>query len=292
MANRQAIARQAAAAALRMRINLGYGVCGPICVYDLAERLGIEVRFVDIPSMEGMYLRSDTNPTILISSLRPSGRRAFTCAHEIGHHVNGDGTRVDELNHNRRHSATDPKEFAADCFAGILLMPRVTVERAFSSRKWSPDHCTPDQVYTISNFFGVGYATLIHHMRSGLHLLSSSNAAALLKVRPRIAQARALGMETLETVHIVDRFWTGRPVDVETGELIFARGCTKVEGKALKTIEDTETGSMYLALHPGLGRIENGSEWSAFIRVARPNFVGRSIFRHLEVSGEEQRLDN
>ena len=200
--------------------------------------------------MEGMYIRSDTNPTILISSLRPSGRRAFTCAHEIGHHVSGDGTRVDELNHNRRRRSADPGEFAADCFAGILLMPRSAVERAFSSRKWSPNHCTPDQIYTISNFFGVGYATLIHHMRSGLHLLSSSNAAALLKVRPKIAQAKALGMETLETVHIVDRFWTGRPVDVEAGDLVFARGCTKVEGEALKTLEDTETWSIYLAHTP------------------------------------------
>ena len=85
MNDRRAIARQAMAAALRTRLSLGYGLEHAVCVYDLAEKLGVEVRFLDVPSMEGMY-SSASSPTIIVSSLRPFGRRAFNCAHELGHH--------------------------------------------------------------------------------------------------------------------------------------------------------------------------------------------------------------
>ena len=96
MNNRRAIARQAMAAALRTRLSVGYGLDHAVCVYDLAEKLGVEVRFLDLPSMEGMY-SSASGPTIIVSSLRPPGRRAFTCAHELGHHNRSDGVEIDEL---------------------------------------------------------------------------------------------------------------------------------------------------------------------------------------------------
>ncbi len=56
--NRKTIAMQAVAKALRMRRSAGYGLDSAVCVYDLAQRLDIEVRFLDIPSMEGMYYKS------------------------------------------------------------------------------------------------------------------------------------------------------------------------------------------------------------------------------------------
>ena len=86
-----------------MRRRAGFSLNEAICVYDLADQLGIEVRFADIPSMEGMYCR-ESGPTIILSSLRPSGRQAFTCAHELGHHSNGDGTGIDQLVERPHHS--------------------------------------------------------------------------------------------------------------------------------------------------------------------------------------------
>ena len=52
MNDRRAIARQAIAAALRTRLSVGYGLDHAICVYDLAEKLGVEVRFLE-PSQHG-----------------------------------------------------------------------------------------------------------------------------------------------------------------------------------------------------------------------------------------------
>ena len=71
MNDRRAIARQAMAAALRIRLSLGYGLEHAVCVYDVAEKLSVEVRFLDLPSMEGMYT-SASSPTIIVSLFAPT----------------------------------------------------------------------------------------------------------------------------------------------------------------------------------------------------------------------------
>jgi hypothetical protein len=58
MIRRSELATRALKAALRVRSSEGLGIWDAICVYDLAERKEIEVRFVDVPSMEGMYHNS------------------------------------------------------------------------------------------------------------------------------------------------------------------------------------------------------------------------------------------
>ncbi len=274
-----------------MRKSVGFGLDEAICAYDLAERLGIEVRFADIPSMEGMYYRA-SEAAIILSSLRPSGRRVFTCAHELGHHSNGDGTSVDQLVKKSKKPRFDSKEFAADCFAGVLLMPRMAVQRAFALREWDIQKCTPGQIYTVSNYFGVGYSTLVHHMRSGLRLLPDSHTVALLKVSPRKAQAQALGWESQDTVWIVDPHWTGRAIDMEVSDLVFVQGQPAFEGDCLAQVQDLRDGRLFRARQPGIGKFCDGNGWSAFVRVSRRAFVGRSIFRHLEEGNEEGIDDN
>ena len=286
MMDRRAIARKAAAEALRARQRAGYGLELPICIYDLAQSLGIEVRFLDVPSLEGMYYSAPA-PHIILSSLRPPGRRAFTCAHELGHHVRGDGTHIDELVQQWERARFEPSEFAADCFAGIILMPRMAVQRTFALREWDIQRCTPGQVYTVSNYFGVGYSTLINHMRSGLLLLPGTHAAALLRVTPRQAQAQALGWESQETVWIVDPQWAGRAIDVEVGDLVFVQGQPTFEGSCLAQVQDMRDGRLFRARQPGIGKFCDGESWSAFVRVSRHAFVGRSIFRHLEQGDDE-----
>src|SRR5205823_1016915 len=156
MERRRGLVIDAAGAALRVRQSAGLGMWTPICVYDIAEKFGIEVRFVDISSMEGMYCKN-TTPLILVSSLRPAGRQTFTCGHEIGHHVYKHGTRIDEIvGRLNAKSHFDPEEFLADCFAGFLLMPKSAVNRAFAIRGWEIGSCTPLQLYTIAGLFGVG----------------------------------------------------------------------------------------------------------------------------------------
>ena len=281
MMDRRLIARKATAEALRTRLKAGYGMDIPICVYDIAGRLGIEVRFFDLASLEGVYYNLPS-PHIILSSLRPPGRRAFTCGHELGHHSRGDGTCLDEIVEQWVEPRFDPKEFYADCFAGALLMPKTAVERAFALRRWAINDCTPDQVYAVSNYFGVGYSTLVHHLSRGLLLLPGSRAEHLLKIPPRRAQALAVGWETPNMVWIVDRHWIGRPIDVEAGDLILLHESPRIEGDCAELVADMADGRLLRAKGPGIGRLEDSSGWSAFVRVSRRAFVGRDVHRHQE----------
>ena len=70
--DRKTVATQSMAAALRVRTSVGLGLEEAICVYQLAEQLGIEVRFVDIPSMEGMYYQAP-EPAIILSLVEAFG---------------------------------------------------------------------------------------------------------------------------------------------------------------------------------------------------------------------------
>ena len=268
--------------ALRMRKSAGLGMTEAMCVYDLAERLGIEVRFVDVGSMEGVYLRASP-PTILLTSLRPSGRRAFNCAHELGHYNNGDGSTADDLIDTGRQANLDPKEFAANCFAGALLMPKTAVERAFRLRGWEPSRCTPDQVYVVSNYFGVGYSTLIHHMYRALGTISRQRAGHLLKTTARQARTQALGWDSRETTWFADMHWTNRAIDLDVGDCLYVEGQVGPAGRHLQLVQSTMFGQLFRALSPGISRIANENNgWASFVRVSARGYVGRSVYRHLE----------
>ena len=83
--NRRALATQAMQAAIASRAKAKLDQHGPICIYGLCETLGVTVRFNNI-NMEGMYQRG-APPRIHLSARRPLPRRAYNCAHELGHHV-------------------------------------------------------------------------------------------------------------------------------------------------------------------------------------------------------------
>ena len=93
--DRRSLATQAMQTAAVTRAEAGVGQAGPICIYSVCETLGVNVRFNNI-NMEGMYQRG-AQPRIHLSARRPLPRRAFNCAHELGHHKFRHGTSIDEL---------------------------------------------------------------------------------------------------------------------------------------------------------------------------------------------------
>lgn len=280
--NRRKLAFDAATSALQLRQSVG-GIppYNAICPYDFAQKLGVEVRFFDLPSMEGMYCKRP-EPLIVVSSLRPRGRQAFTCGHEIGHHIYKHGARIDELSDETRNSNT-VEELQANFFSSFLLMPKLAVSRAFTRRGWSTDTCTAVQVYTIAEWLGVGYTTLIWHMSTSLNLMPTTLADALLKVQPKQIRATILGEPIQRHLVVVDTQWEGRAIDAQVGDLILLPPGTLNEGANVSLLNESPAGSLYEAVAQGVGRLFNPvNEWVAFIRVAKKNFVGRSIYRHLE----------
>jgi Zn-dependent peptidase ImmA (M78 family) len=260
---------------------------GPCCVYDLVENAGVEIRFSDLPSMEGIYYPA--KPAIIISSLRPSGRQAFTCAHEFGHHVFGHGEQFDELLEERESTRKyDPKEFDADCFAGALLMPKTAVLKALSDRDLRPATVSPDDLYAISSWFGVGYLTLIHHMCRVLDILPTDHAKKLEHVRLPTIRQSLLGFQSSAHLAVADAHWSGRPIDAQVSDLILLPPDVVIEGECIREFRRDSKKVIASAERPGIGRVlRPGSKWASYVRVSKHQFVGLARFRHLEETDDE-----
>jgi Zn-dependent peptidase ImmA (M78 family) len=291
---RTELARQALRAAIRLRMQLDVPSAAALCVFDAAEKLEVELRFVDIPSMEGMYVKNsgpDLKPIILVSGLRPAGRQATTAGHELGHHIFGHGTRIDQYvagsDENSAPPSGNEEEVLANAFAGFFLMPKAAVEHGFKVRGYVPAAATPQQIYAVAGWLGVGYGTLIHHMRSSLDLLSEEKAKALLSIQPKRIRHELFGAALSTDCFIVDEAWSGRPVDMQRGDVALLKDPVAIEGDCLDLSGETPDGRHIVkALTTGIGRII-GHSWAVFARVRPREFVGRSIFRHLESTDDD-----
>lgn len=285
-ARRNELAQKAVVEALRTRRQLGLSSWQPVCALDAADQLGIEVRLVDIPSMEGFYCRSG-RPTIILSTLRPTGRQNFTCAHEVAHHVLGHGEQFDELIEQKSDERQrDPNEFMADCFAGAFLMPKTAVSRAFVVRNVTQQHCEPDALYTIANWFGVGYATLVHHLRSGLGLIQPARAKVLLKTQPLEIRRGLVGPHAASHLIVADAHWTDVAIDLEVGDLLLLPTDASIEGAVLESQPTLlNVGVLQRAAAPGIGRVNRDGAWSAFVRVRRKDYIGLARHRFEEEVG-------
>jgi Zn-dependent peptidase ImmA (M78 family) len=269
-----------------LRRQAGVGKADPVCVYDLLEeRFGIEVKFQPIESMEGMLIIKEECPVIVLCSERPPGRQAYTCAHEFGHYVFGHGSKVDEYlaGEPGLGSYNDPDEWLADRFAGFFLMPKYAVERAFKTRGWDGSSCNPYQAYVIAGHLGVGYETIIQHMRWSLQMLTDEQAKRLLKKTPKQIRRSLLSEDTSSRLLVVDRFWDKVAVDLQVGDnAILPRGVL-TENKVVRVVGDHDLGVLAEAEAPGTERaVVSGLSWAVNIRVSRKSYVGRGLFRHLE----------
>ena len=286
METRRNLAIEALMEAAKLRSEKGISATEPVNVFDFAtDTMEITVRFVDYPSMEATYLRKKgCQPTILISSLRPSGRQMFNCAHELGHHIFGHGTKIDEyIADSNRIRNTDTEEFLANSFASFFLMPKTLVSHAFYIRGWEPQKCSPEQVYIIAGWLGVGYSTLVYHMRDSLHLVNGHKGGELLRVRPKELRAQFLGQLGRENLIVVDSYWKDRAIDIEIGDFILLPPNMHFEGTSVHLVQQNSGMTLYQGHLPGRSRFFNPiNEWASYSRVSKRDFVGLSRYRYLE----------
>jgi len=283
--NRRALAIEAMQAAVATRAKAKLDQASPICIYQLCETLGVRVRFNNI-NMEGMYQRGHP-ARIHLSARRPLPRRAYNCAHELGHHIFGHGSSIDELREDAKARPwEDPREFLADAFAGFMLMPIIGLRGAFSVRGWTPEAATPEQIFMIACEFGVGYATLLTHLTSGLEILSRGRAAALGRVTPKALRMDILGTMTPEPLFVADRHRTAPTLDTEVKSLLLLPFDTEVASPALAHEGDLATGRLFRAVKPGIVQA-TADTWSVFVRVAPKTYIGLARYRHLEQDPDE-----
>src|SRR5260370_41919863 len=129
-------------------------------------------------------------------------------------------------------------------------MPRTTVSDGFAARSWPLKTCTPLQVYTVACWLGVGYATLIHHMRDTLNLMSGSRAETFLKLKPKEIRANLIGKETIENVLVVDVHWTVHPIDIEVGDLVMLPVDASFTGNGVVVFDETASARIIRRVAP------------------------------------------
>jgi Zn-dependent peptidase ImmA (M78 family) len=274
------IARQGLSKAMEVRQQTRLKPWQAVCIFDLAEKLGAEVRFDDIDSMEGAHEQHSS--LIQVPVHRPFGRKAFSCAHELGHQVFGHGTCIDDL---MEFSGREfkPVEFLVDCFAGFLLMPKLAVSHGFARRGWSPATCTPEQAFVVAGWLGVGYETLVKHMQHSLKMIRADQAAALRRDSPLSIRTNLLGHRLQEDLFIVDQHWTDRAAVLRVDDLLACPPGCRSEGKCIEVAQHPGTRTLLRAARSGLGRVasQDGS-WAAYVRVSKRDFVGWNAYRHEE----------
>jgi hypothetical protein len=277
------LAARAARIAARLRADMGFEAGDALCPYDLCERLGVTVRLIGAPSLEGMYAPSP-HPTIMINAERPPGRRRYTCGHELGHHVFAHDFRLDDLIdliEGTSKQSWSAEEYIADRFSAGLLMPKLAVESAFARRGWAISSPRSEEVYVVAHDLGVGYATLVGHIERTLKCVSSSTADALRKVSlPRIRQ-KVSGFRVARDLIVADEYWGRRPIDIEVGDIVvlsaeatFEGTCATYKQCPLVHIEATSAGKGFVRLSSFRPTVE--------VRVSRQGFTGLARYRHLE----------
>ena len=272
--------RNAAKKALTIRKKASISLDNSFCVFDLADRLGAEVKFVDIKSFDGAYFKK--SKTILISTYRPEGRLRFTCAHELGHFVFGHGDHFDELVEKADSTEARFEERLCDAFASFLLMPKTTLISGFKKRDVEINEAQPIDFFVVASWIGVGYSTILKHFRFGLNLLSFGRYKNLVKIKPKTVKSELCGLEITSNLIVVDKFWNGRPIDLQVGDyLMLIEENSRIEGGFTK-IELSEK-NVWVAKKPGIYRaLIGGPDTYNMVRIRKKDYVGRAIFRNLE----------
>ncbi len=268
-----------------LRIDLGLNMFQPINVYDACEKLGLDVRFYRI-NMEGMYVSSDdpTNARIILSALRPFSRKVFTCAHELGHHLYGHGSKIDMIQkENGEQETYNEEERIVDIFASALLMPVAGIQLEFKRRNWDFRSATPIQFFTISSVFGVGYQTLIYNCTLN-RLISRTKSNELSKYSPSIFLNKILdGEKKKGHLKIIDSKYRETTVDTEVSGYLYVPKGVRLEGNHLESVYETRNGVCYQAVKPGILRANNkDNDQTYFIRIQNFEYEGISEYRHLE----------
>lgn len=278
--------RQATLKALYVRNQLPAGLADAVSPFEIAHTIAnVIVKFNELP-LEGIY--HATNPRIILSSQRPWVRQNFTCAHELGHFFLGHGFQVEELVELRDTSSYDiPEELAADTFAGELLMPKTTISSGFISRGYQMSSCNPIEYYIVSQWLGVGYTTMLNHLRYFQCSINSNEFKALERYKRQNIRAEILGRPCKNEIFVIDQHWKGRSVDLAIGDYLISEKPLDFSDESFierQPQPNTTFQFCYKTIKRGClnTTLINGAPNKKIIRISPERYVGLEKFRYLE----------
>jgi Zn-dependent peptidase ImmA (M78 family)/DNA-binding XRE family transcriptional regulator len=175
----------------RVRKLLGLGE-GPLLELDrVAEQLGLLCFSLALGGGEGdgAYVSLGEVGVTVINGDAESGRRRFTLAHEIGHHIFSDEYSVD-LTLAEVGSETERR---LNAFAVHLLLPRSSVAQRW--RAWTAE--PREKSIRLGIEYRVSWSALCSHLKN-LELITEDERQSLLARPPTRADYLELGMSVVE----------------------------------------------------------------------------------------------
>ncbi|MEM1010631.1 MAG: ImmA/IrrE family metallo-endopeptidase [Planctomycetota bacterium] len=243
---------------------------------------GVDLRFLDTPSLEGMFVR-DPGLRIFVPSTehRPVFRLRMTCAHELGHQQLNHGTTADRFLIEKDTQHRTKEEYQADIFAAFLMMPRPAVLAAFARRGCTPSAVSPLEVLVTATELGVGYTTLLTHSHFALKILNDAQYRALKKSSPKSIRSE-LQTGNTEIDLVVDEAYSAATLDLEVGDRVAFVGAHPEQAQtALEMLSGCQV-PLGVAKIVGTHRLRLNNGVYLSIRTARKHYVGPYENRFLE----------
>src|SRR5204863_1472792 len=128
--------------------------------------------------------------------------------------------------------------------------------------------CRPLQINVVACQLGVGYETLVQHLRWSLKKLQPAQADELLRTSPKDIRRSISGLAA-NSPHlvVVDLAWRKVRIDLREDDTALLPRGTQIEGSSIALIDDCEDGVLVEARRPGIGRAECVTRsWSSFVR--------------------------
>lgn len=146
-------------AAQVLHAQLGTDFAHPVDIFGVVQQQGIWLASQPLGrGLYGFYLRQGDVTGIVLNSHHPERLQRYTCAHELGHHVLGHASHVDDKD-DILSPADATNELEAQAFAGAFLMPLQALTRV--SRRLDIDFAGALEavdVYAISRELDVSFS--------------------------------------------------------------------------------------------------------------------------------------
>lgn len=159
MPNRTIADAHTAAQRLHARLHTDYDQ--PVDVFGVVKEHGIWLASEPLSGgLYGYYLRHGNATGVVLNADHPEPLQRYTCAHELGHHVLGHASHLDEADDIRgpvvgQHTT----ELAAQAFAGAFLMPLQAVNRVLRRLGiGKQQQLDAADVYQVSRHLDVSYS--------------------------------------------------------------------------------------------------------------------------------------
>lgn len=167
--------------AARLHARLHTDLERPVDIFRIVQELGIWLNSRPLGNLFGFYLRQDDALGICLNATHPETLQRYTCAHELGHHLLGHESNLDDAaDIDGPGGGTPAQERAAQVFAGNFLMPLGLVNRVLRRLGLYDGPLSASDVYQVSRELDVSYTAAVWRLRT-LDRIDGPTAASYAK---------------------------------------------------------------------------------------------------------------